>query len=165
MLEELHSNLDENLLITLLKSSGWEEKNIDEALLVFRNQNKIGNSSTQPTLPPLEEEKILPEIIDASHELLAHNSSPVEEEALPQNLPISQPEDIKHLWPFSKQVDESATILPSKQKDDGPIPPHKDERAILTNLSESDEKLLLLAYASLFIILALLAYMYANARI
>lgn len=82
-LENRHPDLNDAMLITLLKAGGWEEKNIHDAVLIFRNTNGGRKKKAEhqeltpilenPILPNIEEKEFLPEVMDSSHTLLEHN--------------------------------------------------------------------------------------------
>ena len=157
-LKTLHPNLDETTLINLLKAGGWEEKTINETLMVFRNWHKLGIVPAPVPLPVTEEEKILPNIIDTSHELLEHNpessASTVDshnKNEIPDNLPILKSEDV---------VNETK----KEEKGGETTSPQKDGKIVLVPLSEKDEELLLMAYISLFIIILFLGYKYFSGQ-
>lgn len=134
-LSSRHSSLDEAMLVTLLRSGGWEEKNIQEALMLFRSGGAMprAEEAAQKTipLPPLQEEPTLMPPVDENH-LLEEGSDdlsreeekqetapsepqslvePVPEpvigkkEELPHNLPLRPFETSEHIWPFSRYKD------------------------------------------------------------
>lgn len=92
-LRSRHNGLNEAMLVTLLRSGGWEEKNIQEALFLFRSQGTGGDKETRTkeveSLPPLQSEPDLPPPIDEHHLLLDHNTeTPVAEGGVPAFVPI-----------------------------------------------------------------------------
>ncbi len=126
-----HPGLDEGMLVTLLRSGGWEEKQVEEARMMF----KTGAPQNAPQeeyvpLPPVETEMVLPPPVDDRHLLLAHNdeaavevapsipvveqqslvsSAPVQSvevrDGLPHNLPLRPFETSEHIWPLSRYKD------------------------------------------------------------
>jgi hypothetical protein len=213
ILKKLHPNLNEEMLNTLLRASGWEEKYIKDAVLVFRSKGGVLVSPLEKLFIPNEEEKVLPSEIDTTHELLEHNPNdnlveinnqisfnketstesfippttteninnlkkesliePVvsntinrQKSEIPENLPLLPFEGSSHVWTFSKYKDtfndDAVSDINNEKKEVEGSPNH---HVVLIPLSEKDEKMLLMAYISLFIILLLLGYMYANGRL
>jgi hypothetical protein len=72
-LEILHPDLDEAGLFALLNAGGWEEKNINDAIVLFRNKDRVKANHSLALFNPTEEKNVLPEVIDTTHELLEHN--------------------------------------------------------------------------------------------
>lgn len=75
-----HPGIDEGMLVTLLRSGGWEEKQVEEARMMF----KTGAPQNTPqeeyvSLPPTETKMVLPSVVDDKHLLLAHNDEEVVE--------------------------------------------------------------------------------------
>lgn len=75
-LQSRHEGLNEGMLVTLLRAGGWEEKNIQEAVLLFRSGGVV--KSDQPkketqALPSIQEEPVFPAPTDEKHLLLDHN--------------------------------------------------------------------------------------------
>lgn len=71
-----HPALDEAMLITLLTAGGWEEKNIRDAVVLFRAAHRSGQRSAAQTLfvPPAEN-RMLPQAVDIAHTLTEHTES------------------------------------------------------------------------------------------
>lgn len=143
-----HPGLDESMLVTLLRAGGWEERTIQEAVLMFR---------AGVTLP----ETTLPEVVDAEHMIPASfeavqqevvtpsPASVVEEqhtepeslivreeilelkEDLPHNLPLRPFETSDHIWPFSRYRDvffgEQLPLQP-------PAPAVEQKTEVITNV-------------------------------
>ena len=72
-LETRHPNLDEVLLLTLLRAGGWDEKVIRDAVLLFRNSYGKPRSRVPPMFVPLQSDPVFPETADTAHTLLEHN--------------------------------------------------------------------------------------------
>ncbi len=68
-----HPNLDEAMLTTLLASGGWDEKTIQEALVLFRGMAKLSPSSSpapvpstlvsQQVIPPVKQEVVAQKVV------------------------------------------------------------------------------------------------------
>jgi hypothetical protein len=126
-----HPGLDEAMLVTLLRAGGWEDKQIEEAKVVFKGGMSNAESEQESVaLPTLQEEPILPPTADSEHLLSAHNDGVLKEETteklsaepqslvvekvgpslekreeLPHNLPLRPFETSEHIWPFSRYRD------------------------------------------------------------
>lgn len=75
-----HPGLDEGMLVTLLRSGGWEEKQVEEARMMFKTGSSQNASREEYVpLPPVETERVLPLPVDDKHLLLAHNDEAVVE--------------------------------------------------------------------------------------
>lgn len=116
-----HSGLDESSLVTLLRAGGWEEKSIQEAIILYRSRGPRSDT----LLPQVEEEHMLPELVDNDHLLPEGDAEVVEttvsnisepeslqvdtqmssREELPHNLPLRPFETSEHVWPFSRYKD------------------------------------------------------------
>ena len=108
-----HSGLTESQLLTLLRAGGWEEKNIQEAILLFRS----GVVSEPVSLP----EEVAPDHQLADHvassqaverpspqepqSLIEREETKSIREELPHNLPLRPFETSEHIWPFSRYRD------------------------------------------------------------
>ena len=66
-----HSNLDEQMLTTLLYASGWDDRAVHDAITLFHGRKIVEAPSVKDT--SLEEKNILPEMAHIDHTLLAHN--------------------------------------------------------------------------------------------
>lgn len=134
-LQSRHPGLSEALLVTLLRSGGWEEKNIQEALFLFRSGGAEPGKDASATnvadaLPVVETESVLPPPVDEKHLLMEHNdetpshievqtappepqsfvnnlteSIPNKKDELPHNLPLRPFETSEHIWPFARYRD------------------------------------------------------------
>ena len=74
-----HPDLNDDLLVTILKAGGWEEKNIRDAVTIFHSS--VGKKLSIPSsvkFAPIQTENILPEIIDTTHELSDHYENNIE---------------------------------------------------------------------------------------
>jgi len=112
-----HRGLDEAMLVTLLRAGGWEEKDIEEAKLLWRSHARaslvksVDHQSQQAILPPtIDIEHLLvahnePETVAAPESLVAPPSKEADREALPHNLPLRPFETSEHIWPFSRYRD------------------------------------------------------------
>ncbi len=75
-----HPGLDEAMLVTLLRSGGWEEKQVEEARVLFKTGSlEEGVTEEHISLPIVETEAVLPPMVDDKHLLLAHNDDEVVE--------------------------------------------------------------------------------------
>lgn len=221
-----HANLDEAMLVTLLTAGGWEEKNIRDAVVLFRTTHGgKRNNAVQALFIPPTENPILPQAADISHtlmervpssegkestiteshrEAISENSSPlgaslsagvmekteepikesevapskpqprtpavdIQEDTIPENLPLRPFESNSHVWPFSLYKDVfhsaaaplSAPVVDEKKKDE-----HlSDESFEVHPPLGKEDKLTLLAEIMLGVILLILAYMYSNGRL
>lgn len=162
-LKNNHLNLDEPTLITLLTAGGWDEKDIRDAVVIFRNTSiDKGARPEEDLLVPTEREYILPETADVTHTLLDNNSK----DELPSALPLRLFEDSTHVWPFSlyKKVfhnNESTSKVETKETETRREHKHFGHNP----LTKKDEELILVIGTMLIIILLLLAYMYSNNRL
>lgn len=133
-LQSRHPGLSETLLVTLLRSGGWEEKNIQEALHLFRSggERREDTSATKvaDALPSIETESVFQPMADESHMLMEHNDDadppkeeqtlppepqslvkdftepvPDKKDELPHNLPLRPFETSEHIWPFARYKD------------------------------------------------------------
>lgn len=122
-LESRHPGLNEVMLVTLLRAGGWEEKNIEEARLLFRSTPPLASKG----LPPIQEAPVFEPVADERHMLTSSSSEneqgaaqqtaviePVSlverdvrtvREELPHNLPLRPFEASEHVWPFSRYRD------------------------------------------------------------
>lgn len=123
-----HPGLDETLLVTLLRAGGWEEKEIKEAVSLFKENS--GGKKEIKAFPSPQDALSLPEQIDNDHLLesakeknnSATTSSSIEKkysepqslnaggssskrEELPHDLPLRPFETSDHIWPFSRYKD------------------------------------------------------------
>lgn len=61
-----HPNLDEAMLTTLLASGGWDEKTIQEALVLFKGMAKSSGAPSVPVsqqvAPPVKQEEVTPKV-------------------------------------------------------------------------------------------------------
>lgn len=74
-----HPGLDEGMLVTLLRSGGWEEKQVEEARMMFKVGGGQETSKEEYVpLPSLETSLLLPPTIDDKHLLVEHNEEHVE---------------------------------------------------------------------------------------
>jgi hypothetical protein len=135
ILTKRHPGLNEVMLVTLLRAGGWEEKDIEEARLLFRGGAGSGKEEKvlQKEFPTLLEIPVLPPEIDNDHLLVSKEvmeqeekgesmmntprspepqsfvaPSPAREEKreeLPHNLPLRPFETSEHVWPFSRYRD------------------------------------------------------------
>ena len=102
-----HSGLDEGMLVTLLRSGGWEEKQVEEARMMF----KAGSPQESPEkeyipLPPVETELVLPSTVDDKHLLLAHNDEVVEVKEEPE----AQPADVSPVVIATPSIEQQSLI-------------------------------------------------------
>lgn len=131
-LSSRHPGLNETLLVTLLRSGGWEEKNIQEAVFLFRSgvTGEVPDTSSTGALPSLQTDPVFMPQADEKHLLEEHNGgiSPLGEvkvippepqsliekvpepavskkEELPHNLPLRPFETSDHIWPFARYRD------------------------------------------------------------
>lgn len=120
-LQSRHSDLNEQMLVTLLRSGGWEEKNIQEAIFLFRSEGGKTEEIQAETLPSLQRGPVFMPQTDENHLLSDHNQEKAEEpqsliepsplpaqakkEELPHNLPLRPFETSEHVWPFSRYKD------------------------------------------------------------
>jgi hypothetical protein len=124
---ERHPGLDDGQLLTLLRAGGWEQKEIEEARMVFARgivrSNPIIEDDNRPTEPPrenlptLQEKPVFPPVVPLDHLLVSKNEEKKEEpslvadvkqesrEELPHNLPLKPFETSEHVWPFSRYRD------------------------------------------------------------
>lgn len=127
LLASRHKELDEVLLVTLLRAGGWEEKDIAEGKLIYRTLSRnalIGSpAKTSPLIGSTQSLPELPSEVDVEHRISEHvvsekaaNSTPVSlvpdhklnpgsREELPHNLPLRPFETSEHIWPFSRYKD------------------------------------------------------------
>jgi hypothetical protein len=123
-----HSGLDEALLVTLLKAGGWEEKEIKEAVSLFKGT--AGNKTQMIAFPAPQDAVSLPQEIANEHLLISgkEQENSTEEiskgkgeiaepqslnpapslskrEELPHDLPLRPFETSDHIWPFSRYKD------------------------------------------------------------
>ena len=70
-LETRHPKLDEAMLVTLLRAGGWEEKVIQEAIMVFRGGGKKSTPEVK-MFQVTETSHVLPEIVHTDHLLVSH---------------------------------------------------------------------------------------------
>ncbi len=166
-LENNHPHLDEPTLITLLTAGGWDEKNIRDAVIIFRNTSIDKQARPEQELfVPTEGEHILPEIADASHSLSENNSVSSKDE-FPSELPLRLFEDSTHVWPFSlyKKVfhnNETSSLKGIKEEKET----REEHKHFGHNpLTKKDEELIFVIGTMLIIILLLLSYMYYNGRL
>lgn len=106
-----HAGLDEKQLLVLLRAGGWEEKTIQEAILVFRGGVSLG----EQTLPqPVDEEHRIPEHVEPAPSVsktvetsvsLVQHTEVAPREDLPHNLPLRPFETSEHIWPFARYRD------------------------------------------------------------
>ncbi|MEN9337757.1 MAG: hypothetical protein RIQ41_71 [Candidatus Parcubacteria bacterium] len=117
-----HTGLDESALVTLLRAGGWEEKDIREALVLFR----LHVPQIEEALPTVEEERLLPANVPRDHllaegepnlqprveatetrevESLRTSNETGAKEEFPHNLPLRPFETSEHVWPFSRYKD------------------------------------------------------------
>jgi hypothetical protein len=132
-LEERHPGLNEVMLVTLLRAGGWEEKQVEEARMLFRaspprSPQKIGVAEKLETLPVTQEAPVFVPMADEKHLLTEHVAVPVvapvyvhtetqslvaptpvvtqnKREELPHNLPLRPFETSEHIWPFERYRD------------------------------------------------------------
>lgn len=132
-LDERHSGLNEDMLITLLRAGGWEDKQIEDAKAVFRgrgNKPALANKKAVTSLPSPQDAPLFIPPAEPNHLLNAHNiivsetktiSEPQslvthtvvtqvvtkekKKEELPHNLPLRPFETSEHIWPFSRYKD------------------------------------------------------------
>lgn len=133
-LQSRHPGMSETLLVTLLRSGGWEEKNIQEAILLFRSggegEKNASATKVADVLPSLETISVLPPPADEKHLLMEHyedtpsrreeqvvtsepqsrvkdstESVPNKKDELPHNLPLRPFETSEHIWPFARYKD------------------------------------------------------------
>jgi hypothetical protein len=72
-LQQRHENLSEAMLLTLLKSGGWDEKMIRDAITLYRNQNTKKEETIDlntELLPKIQEEPVFVPEVDNKHLLL-----------------------------------------------------------------------------------------------
>lgn len=128
ILKSRHSDLDEQMLVTLLRGGGWEEKHIQDALFLFRSKGVTPNAGSPPELPPVQSEPVFEPQVDGNHLLVGQTELPVPEKGeeavpvveslvtsapehvlskdeLPHNLPLRPFETSDHVWPFSRYRD------------------------------------------------------------
>lgn len=75
-----HANLDEAMLVTLLTAGGWEEKNIHDAIVLFRVAYSKRDRTVRVSLVPPEENHLLPQTADIAHTLTEHTGSSYDKE-------------------------------------------------------------------------------------
>jgi hypothetical protein len=129
-----HPGLDDSMLVTLLSAGGWEEKEIQEARLLFKSRRgqNTKEESPQKNFPAPEEYVELPAQTEYDHLLapaqvitkeetptpLAAKEEKIPEpqsltvslaqskrEELPHDLPLRPFETSDHIWPFSRYKD------------------------------------------------------------
>lgn len=134
-LEKRHSNLNETMLVTLLRAGGWEEKTIKDAQILFRTQQSTAHTRSigVEALPTLQVNEVLPPPVPLDHllpdpekEVLTKEVAPApvlepqslvvevsteiknkegKKVELPHNLPLRPFETSEHIWPFSRYKD------------------------------------------------------------
>lgn len=134
-LQSRHPGLNEALLVTLLRGGGWEEKNIQEALFLFRSggveKGKESPTMEAEALPPLQMDPVLMPQADEKHMLEEHyeeiapppekmpekvfepqslienlpEKASSKKDELPHNLPLRPFETSEHIWPFARYKD------------------------------------------------------------
>jgi hypothetical protein len=101
-----HPNLDEAMLVTLLTSGGWEEKDIKEAFYLFKNKDTSAKETVQP-------EFFVPHT-DYDHILLAHNP---EDKVTVEDSPLPNPTNIEHVQEVKTEEPQSLiTPIPSQNR-------------------------------------------------
>ncbi len=147
-----HQGLNEEMLVTLLRAGGWEDKQIEEAKMIFRS---LGNQSVtlskmesaKLSLPSMQESPVFTPPVDTDHLLQEHNNivetveavppqslvtetvlvqKGEQKEELPHNLPLRPFETSEHIWPFSRYRDVFYGDMPA---DEG-----KEKTEIKTNV-------------------------------
>lgn len=114
-LQSRHEGLNEGMLVTLLRAGGWEEKNIQEAVLLFRSGGVVKEGQPKKeteTLPSIQEEPVFPAPVDEKHLLLDHNK----DDQNPEEGIVAAPE-------FSPAPEPQSLI----QNQDAPVRQKKDE--------------------------------------
>ena len=108
-----HPGLDESMLVTLLRSGGWEEKQVEEARMMFKvgGQQDSSSEETHISLPPIETELVLPPTVDDKHLLVAHNEEAVsvQEDTQPVE-PVEPVEEVIHTIPTVSVVEEQSLV-------------------------------------------------------
>ena len=84
-----HPGLDDSMLVTLLRSGGWEEKEIQVARTLFREGGGVVKDEHSPykSLPPLQEAPTLPQEVQYDH-LLTSAEKPQTETSPSPSAPI-----------------------------------------------------------------------------
>jgi hypothetical protein len=185
-LEKRHPNLTEEMLLTLLRSSGWEEKVIQEALVIFKTTRALPDGH-QETITPSQQVNNQPEAIKPAINKVNEPQSlvspipvqsvPTTTVSPPDNLPLKPFESSDHVWPLSRYNDvfhgdvppilsraESKLVEEHKEEHKDEHPP-KTIKLKRTGFDGEDEGLIALTGISLFVVLLLLAYMYSNGRL
>jgi hypothetical protein len=143
-LQSRHPGLDEALLVTLLRAGGWEEKQIQDAIALYKGGSpQRQREGMQAAFPALEENMILPSQIDGDHLLVSggrkeepsaaegkseekiniaepQSLNPIvsasKREELPHDLPLRPFETSDHIWPFSRYKDVFYGDLPETEE-------------------------------------------------
>lgn len=194
-LEGRHPDLTEEKLLTLLRASGWEEKVIQEAVVIFKTTRALGTGTprvtksedkpepkkeetknTQVNIPPIQTTtpSAEPQSLVTNNKTDSTQTKKVEP---PENLPLKPFESADHVWPLSRYNEVFHGDVPpilsraeSKLVDEhnGKKEDEHEEKIIKlkrTPFDGEDEGLIILTGISLFIVLLLLAYMYSNGRL
>ena len=180
-----HPTLDEKMLGTLLLSSGWEEKTIKEAILLFKN----GNYFTQVPLPApvdnshlLQEHNETPEVVEVPVLL---EKTPVKEivqpakvsfekaktkeikiAEIPNNLPVKPFDSTNHILSFSKY--KNVFFDEPIEKNNQPDEISEIVEDIFTSkvpVTREDKGLVTLAVVMLALVLLILSYMHTHGRV
>ncbi len=104
-----HPGLDEAMLVTLLRSGGWEEKQVEEARMMFKTGNQErGSKEEYIPLPPTETELVLPPTVDDKHLLVEHNEEHIEvkEES-------TKPVEVAPVMPVASPLEEQSLVSPA----------------------------------------------------
>lgn len=95
-----HPGLDEAMLVTLLRSGGWEEKQVEEARMMFKTGSPQSASKEEYLpLPTVETEMVLPLPVDDKHLLFAHNDEAAVEVHEKQEAPEVKPIEMAPIVP------------------------------------------------------------------
>lgn len=133
ILEELavrHQNLNGELLNTLLVSAGWEDKNVKEALALFKQKGTIQQPVSQKPSTPLVE-KVSPSVSEPSTEITFYEPDGSEEKELVafEEVTSSQQEKVKEVPKIASE--ESSQI---------PVVSKTPEPTSITSQKESEKK-------------------------
>jgi len=185
-LTRIHEGLSEEKLNMLLSAAGWEKKDIDDAVLMWKN-GEIGKEITER----IEEEKKeevskspdvnktpanTAETVKVDPSLKKEEKIPNPEDHLPHNLPLRPYESSFVTVPFSDYrkrftspvITESRENLPPKKIAEEQInisKPSYEEEKISSPLHSEDKVLVLIASSLFLVLMILLGYMYSNGRL
>lgn len=184
---ERHPNLDDAMLKVLLLSGGWDEKMINEAVLVYHRiegKNLFPKLENPPFLQPEvqtgnlllehfeDEKKVEPQslISPSIGTILSSKNSDKKEVEPPHDLPLRPFESSTHVWPFARYKDVFyGDVMPTHLtvEEKQLAKKHKAENIYLAKIpmTKKEKDMLILVSSMLLVVLLLLGYMYSNGRL